>query len=266
MKNNKLSEEERTQLKEAVKEALMSYDSNAIIQMLVQQGYDPFYAQSIVEEAEEEDTVIPNQNVEDTSEADALEQEQQTQVQEEEDALEATRKQMLAEQQQMADEDAEADVMQDMEEQEYFNFAMGGMPRAQFGIDVNPMPNAQFSQGEEQPYITWPTMEGDLMRDGGMPSKRSFLKKMTKHLIKANMGMEQASKMPSPYGDINNPTASDVSGKKNFISAAILRSSTETADSQVCKMPTPILPSGNIWPATSEALRLEGDTSKPKSQ
>ncbi len=219
MKNNKLSEEERTQLKEAVKEALMSYDSNAIIQMLVQQGYDPFYAQSIVEEAEEEDTVIPNQNVEDTSEADALEQEQQTQVQEEEDALEATRKQMLAEQQQMADEDAEADVMQDMEEQEYFNFAMGGMPRAQFGIDVNPMPNAQFSQGEEQPYITWPTMEGDLMRDGGMPSKRSFLKKMTKHLIKANMGMEQASKMPSPYGDINNPTASDVSGKKNFISA-----------------------------------------------
>lgn len=219
MKNNKLSEEERTQLKEAVKEALMSYDSNAIIQMLVQQGYDPFYAQSIVEEAEEEDSVIPSQTVEDTSEEDALEQQQQTQAQEEEDALEATRKQILAGQQQMANEDDDADVVQDMEEQEYFNFAMGGMPRAQFGIDINPMPNAQFSQGEEQPFITWPTMEGDLMRNGGMPNKRSFLKKMTKHLIKANMGMEQASKMPSPYGDVSNPTGSDISGKKNFISA-----------------------------------------------
>lgn len=96
--------------------------------------------------------------------------------------------------------------------------AYGGLYKANFGMDVNPMPNAQYSQGEEQPFITWPTMEGDLMRDGGMPNKRSFLKKMTNHLMKANMGMEQQSQMPSPYGNVDNPTANDVSGKQNFVS------------------------------------------------
>jgi hypothetical protein len=96
--------------------------------------------------------------------------------------------------------------------------AYGGLYKANFGMDVNPMPNAQYSQGEEQPFITWPTMEGDLMRDGGMPNKRSFLKKMTSHLMKANMGMEQQSQMPSPYGNVDNPTANDVSGKQNFVS------------------------------------------------
>lgn len=96
--------------------------------------------------------------------------------------------------------------------------AYGGLYKANFGMDVNPMPNAQYSQGVEQPFITWPTMEGDLMRDGGMPNKRSFLKKMTNHLMKANMGMEQQSQMPSPYGNVDNPTANDVSGKQNFVS------------------------------------------------
>jgi len=96
--------------------------------------------------------------------------------------------------------------------------AYGGLYKANYGVNVNPMPNAQYSQGEEQPFITWPTMEGDLMRDGGMPNKRSFLKKMTKHLMKANMGMEQNSQMPSPYGNVDNPTANDVSGKQNFVS------------------------------------------------
>lgn len=214
-----MSEEQNMQLKEAVKEALNQYESDAIVQMLVQQGYDPFYAQSIVDEAEEEDVVIPTEEVEDTSYQDELAEQEKIAAQQEEDALEATRQQMLADQQQMADEDADADIAQDMEEEQYFNFAMGGMPRAQFGMDVNPMPNAQYSEGIEQPYLTWPTMEGDLMRDGGVPSKRSFLKKMTKHLMKANMGMEQSSKMPSPYGDVSNPTGSDISGKKKFVSA-----------------------------------------------
>ena len=97
--------------------------------------------------------------------------------------------------------------------------AYGGLYKANYGVDVNPMPNAQYSQGEEQPFITWPTMEGDLMRDGGMPNKRSFLKKMTKHLMKANMGMEQDSQMPSPYGSVDNPAGSDISGKQNFVSS-----------------------------------------------
>jgi hypothetical protein len=96
--------------------------------------------------------------------------------------------------------------------------AYGGLYKANYGVDVNPMPNAQYSQGEEQPFITWPTMEGDLMRDGGIPNKRSFLKKMTNHLMKANMGMEQQSQMPSPYGNVDNPTGNDISGKQNFVS------------------------------------------------
>lgn len=220
MKNNNISEQQMEELKDAVKQALANYDSEAVIQMLIQQGYDPFYAQSIVEEAEQEEgSVIPSsEQTEDTSSEDAM-LEQQAQAQQEEDALEAARQQMLAEQQQMADEDVAADDYQDYEEDQYFNFAAGGTQMGQYGIDIEPMPNAQYSQGEEQPYVTWPTMEGDLMRDGGIPNKRSFLRKMTKHLMKANEGMEQSSKIPSPYGDVDNPTGNDLSGKNNFISA-----------------------------------------------
>jgi len=221
MKNNDTKSEEQTAaLKEAVQTALDSYDSTVVLQMLIQQGYDPFYAQSIVDEAEEDSAVIPSKNkksevIPDESEEDLKRQ----QAQEEEEALAASKQEaLLQQQQQAADDDADDDEFQDIAEQQYFNYAMGGMPKANFGMDVNPMPNAQYSQGEEQPFITWPTMEGDLMRDGGMPNKRSFLKKMTSHLMKANMGMEQQSQMPSPYGNVDNPTANDVSGKQNFVS------------------------------------------------
>jgi hypothetical protein len=218
MKNNIMSSDQAEQLKEAVKEALFTYDSEVIMKMLVEQGYDPFYAKSLVEEAEEDSQVIPSMK-EDTTEAGDEEVMMQAQ-QEEESAAENARQQMMAFQQQAADDDAEDDEYQDMAEKEYFGFARnGGILKANYGMEMGSMPNSQYSEGLEQPYTTWPTMEGDLMRNGGMPNKRSFLKKMTNHLMKANMGMEQDSQMPSPYGDINNPTGTDISGKQNYISA-----------------------------------------------
>jgi hypothetical protein len=199
-------------LKEAVQEALGSYDSSAVAQMLVEQGYNPFYAQQLVEEAEDElessESVIPE-----------VVEEETTTVEETDPMEEANKSYINDIQQQAMDDDLEDDEYQDVAEQEYFGFANGGLVKANFGIDVQNMPNAQYSQGEEQPFITWPTMEGDLMRDGGVPNKRSFLKKMTKHLMKANMGMQQDSEAPSPYGDVSNPMGKNVSNKQNFVSA-----------------------------------------------
>lgn len=214
-----MSSDQAAELKEAVKEALFTYDSEVIIKMLIEQGYDPFYAKSLVEEAEEDSQVIPSMK-KDTAEGDNEQEVMMQAQQQEESTAEKTRQELMAYQQQAADDDAEDDEYQDIAEKEYFNFARnGGMIKANYGMEMNSMPNAQYSQGLEQPYTTWSTMEGDLMRDGGMSNKKSFLKKMTNHLMKANMGMEQNSQMPSPYGDVSNPTGLDISGKQNYISA-----------------------------------------------
>lgn len=209
---NKNSNADELALKEAVQEALGSYDSTVVMQMLTEQGYDPFYAQQLIEEAEDDaesaKPIIPE----------TIEEEEP--VVEEEDPMEVARQNLITDMQaQTMADDEDDDAYQDMVEQEYFGFANGGLVRANYGLEMQDMPNAQYSQGEEQPYITWPTMEGDLMRDGGVPNKRSFLKKMTKHLMKANMGMQQDSEAPSPYGDVNNPMGKNVSGKQNFVSA-----------------------------------------------
>ena len=217
-------------LKKAVQEALESYDSSVIAQMLVEQGYDPFYAQQLVEEAEDElessESVIPEVVEEETAK-----------TVEETDPMEEANKAYINDiQQQAMDDDLEDDEYQDVAEQEYFGFANGGLVKANFGIDVQNMPNAQYSQGEEQPFITWPTMQGDLMRNGGVPNKRSFLKKMTKHLMKANMGMQQNSDVPSPYGDVNNPMGNNVSNKQNFLSAINNQTQTFQAKQQAEQM------------------------------
>ena len=97
MKNNDTKSEEQTAaLKEAVQTALDSYDSTVVLQMLIQQGYDPFYAQSIVDEAEEDSAVIPSKNkksevIPDESEEDLKRQ----QAQEEEEALAASKQEAL---------------------------------------------------------------------------------------------------------------------------------------------------------------------------
>lgn len=209
---NKNTNADELALKEAVQEALGSYDSTVVMQMLTEQGYDPFYAQQLIEEAED-DSVSAKSVIPETVEDDAP-------VVQEEDPMEAARQNLITDMQaQTMADDEDDDVYQDMVEQEYFGFANGGLVRANYGMEMQDMPNAQYSQGEEQPFITWPTMEGDLMRDGGASSKRAFLKKMTKHLMKANMGMQQDSQAPSPYGDVNNPMGNNVSGKQNFISA-----------------------------------------------
>ena len=217
-------------LKEAVQEALGSYDSSVVAQMLVEQGYDPFYAQQLVEEAEDElessESVIPE----------VVEEETATTVEETDPMEEANKAYVNDIQQQAADDDLEDDEYQDVAEQEYFGFANGGLVKANFGIDVQNMPDAQYSQGEEQPFITWPTMEGDLMRNGGTPNKRSFLKKMTKHLMKANMGMQTDSDVPSPYGDVNNPMGNNVSNKQNFLSAVNNQAQTFQAKQQAEQM------------------------------
>lgn len=218
-------------LREAVQEALGSYDSSVVAQMLVEQGYDPFYAQQLVEEAEDElesessESVIPE-----------VVEEETTTVEETDPTEEANKAYVNDIQQQAMDDDLEDDEYQDVAEQEYFGFANGGLVKANFGIDVQNMPNAQYSQGEEQPFITWPTMQGDLMRNGGVPNKRSFLKKMTKHLMKANMGMQQNSDVPSPYGDINNPMGNNVSNKQNFLSAVNNQAQTFQAKQQAEQM------------------------------
>jgi hypothetical protein len=208
---NKNSNADELALKEAVQEALGSYDSTVVMQMLTQQGYDPFYAQQLIEEAEDEaqsaKPVIPE----------TVEEVKEETVMQEEDPMEQARQALIAESQQEAiDADEEDDAYQDITEQEYFGFANGGLVKANYGIE---MPNTEYNEDEEQSYITWPTMEGDLMRNGGVPNKRAFLKKMTKHLMKANLGMEQNSDTPSPYGDVSNPMGNNVSGKKNFLSA-----------------------------------------------
>ena len=59
--NNKSNADELA-LKDAVKTALDSYDSTVILQMLIQQGYDPFYAQGLIEEAEEDSDVVTAKN------------------------------------------------------------------------------------------------------------------------------------------------------------------------------------------------------------
>jgi hypothetical protein len=210
---------EELQLKAAIASALMQYESDEVIALLVQQGYDEDLAQQLVEEVEQEETSSPNQN--------AYNQDVTEQVIPKDD-YEERRAQMLKDANiQMNDsimQDQEDTAYEDNEDQAASEQMMmsqyGGLTQAAYGIELNSLPYQQYnSPGDEDQFITWPTMEADTMSHGGVPRKSDFLKKMTKHLMKAQDGMEQQNQTPSAYGTIDDPDGKNISNKQNFVNA-----------------------------------------------